>query len=541
MHKVPSQNKTFMESKTFSFDKIPQLAGRDVDYQLKPEKFKDFIAFMPDEKGIEQAIHARKNRKVDRTLLYNVLSRQYAEVGLSPKQKLHLEKIKDENTFTVTTAHQPVLFTGPLYYLMKMFSVIRLADDLTKKYPHHHFVPVFINGAEDHDFEEIQSTSLFQKKIVWETEQKGPVGRFTLQGLHEAFQQFSDILGESPKAKDIKLLIKNALDNSSDYNGFTFQLIHGLTSAYGLLYMNMDQPLCKQTFLPYFEKELFEQKSESLISETQEKLLALGYKPQAFARKINLFYFTEQGTRNRIIYEDGVYKVLDTQIIWSENELKKVLHQNPENFSPNVVTRPLYQSAILPDVVFVGGGGEIAYWMERLSQFQYFDLFFPVLIRRNSAFIIPTGVGKTMHKLGMEIESFFPDEDKIIHDYIQNTSDNHSYFSQEQKVLTDSWIRLTEQVVTYDITLKGYMEAEKVKLSKMVDHVEQKVIRVLKQQEDQKIQQIKNVKHKLFPNNGLQERIENMFQYYITENVDIADLLYQTMNPLEKEFKVLFL
>jgi uncharacterized protein YllA (UPF0747 family) len=75
----------------------------------------------------------------------------------------------------------------------------------------------------------------------------------------------------------------------------------------------------------------------------------------------------------------------------------------------------------------------------------------------------------------------------------------------------------------------------------MVDHVEQKVIRVLKQQEDQKIQQIKNVKHKLFPNNGLQERVENMFQYYITENVDIADLLYQTMNPLEKEFKVLFL
>ena len=486
-----------MDIKTFPFDKIPQLAIRDVDYQMNPQKFKDFIAFMPDEEGIEQAIAARKNNQTDRTLLYQVLTDQYAVSGLSQKQKIHLEKLKDENTFTITTAHQPVLFTGPLYYLMKMFSVIRLADDLSEKYQQFHFVPVFINGAEDHDFEEIQSTFLFQKKIIWETAQKGPVGRFSTEGLDKVLDQFSEILGDSPKARDIKNLLQSALSKSTNYNEFTFNLIHGLTSDYGLMYVNMDQPAFKRAFIPYFEKELFEQQSERLISETQEKLFGLGYKPQAFARKINLFYFTKEGTRNRIVFEDHVFKVVDTDIIWSEAELKKVLYQNPENFSPNVVTRPLYQSAMLPDVVFVGGGGEIAYWMERLSQFQYYGLFFPVLIRRNSAFILTSNIRKTMHKLGLDLGAFFPDEDKIIHDYVQNTSDNHSYFSQEQQVLSESWTRLTEKVVEYDTTLKGYMEAEKVKLSRMVEHVEQKVIRVLKQQEDQKIQQIKNLQQLL--------------------------------------------
>jgi uncharacterized protein YllA (UPF0747 family) len=104
----------------------------------------------------------------------------------------------------------------------------------------------------------------------------------------------------------------------------------------------------------------------------------MGYKPQAFAREVNLFYFTEDGGRERIIFDNEKYAVLHTEIKWTESEILDELNRLPENFSPNVITRPLYQSMILPDVAFVGGGGEIAYWMERKKQFNYCNVFFSV-------------------------------------------------------------------------------------------------------------------------------------------------------------------
>lgn len=80
---------------------------------------------------------------------------------------------------------------------------------------------------------------------------------------------------------------------------------------------------------------------------------------------------------------------MNTNIHWNEKEILEQLNKFPENFSPNVVTRPLYQSLILPDVAFVGGGGEIAYWIERKEQFNYFNVFYPCLIRRNSVLLVP--------------------------------------------------------------------------------------------------------------------------------------------------------
>ena len=44
--------------------------------------------------------------------------------------------------------------------------------------------------------------------------------------------------------------------------------------------------------------------------------------------------------------------------------------ESPENFSPNVLLRPLYQETILPNIATVGGSAEIAYWMQLKTAFE---------------------------------------------------------------------------------------------------------------------------------------------------------------------------
>ncbi|MBK6363298.1 MAG: bacillithiol biosynthesis BshC [Saprospiraceae bacterium] len=289
------------------------------------------------------------------------------------------------------------------------------------------------------------------------------------------------------------------------------------------------------------EKEIVERKSEGYVVETQKKLQQLGYKPQAHAREINLFYFTEEGGRERITFQNNIFHILNTNIHWNEKEILEQLNKFPENFSPNVVTRPLYQSLILPDVAFVGGGGEIAYWIERKEQFNYFNVFYPCLIRRNSVLLVPKNVSKTMTKLGLTVSDFFQDEDKMIHDYVQKNDKKHGTFDEEKKKILDSWNNLKQHMVQYDPTLLAFMEAEKVKIEKIIDHADQKLIKVLKQTQETKINQIKSIRDKLFPNNGLQERTENFFQYYLTTDYDLLERLKENLNPLNKDMVVLIL
>ena len=530
-----------MKVETYSFDAIPQFSPRDKAYQTNPQIFKDFIQYMPDEEGLLKAIQDRNKFPVDRALLTSVFKKQYENLSLSTRQLQNIERLGNDNTFTVTCAHQPCLFTGPAYYVYKILSTINLSNYLTKKHPDFHFVPVFINGAEDHDFEEINHTTIFYKKVVWETKQQGPVGRYSLEHLSQAIDELQNILGSSEASLKIIGFWHNALKEAPDYSTFMIRFLHDFFKEYGLLILNMDDVDCKRAFLPHIKNELIRRESEGLVQKEQEKLLALGFKPQAHARNVNLFYFSDEGKRERILFEDQKFTLSDSDKSWSPEEILLHAENHPDRFSPNVILRPLYQESILPDIAFIGGGGEIAYWMERKTLFQNNGVFFPALIRRNSLFIVPPSIQKNMGKLELGFSDFLLEEDVLIHRIIQEKDLRDNVFDTEKLKIEESWKSLSTYMAGFDQSLHAYMEAEKSKVFKMIDHAEQKLFRAIKQTEEVKIRQIKGIRMKLFPANGLQERVDNYFQFHVGSAQNFLDVLMEQLNPLEKSCKVLFI
>ena len=250
-----------------------------------------------------------------------------------------------------------------------------------------------------------------------------------------------------------------------------------------------------------------------------------------------MFYMTD-GQRARIEKEGGVYKVLDTNISFSEAEMEAEIESHPERFSPNVVIRPLMQEAILPNVAYVGGGGELAYWMERKSQFDAFGLFYPCLIRRNSLMILSKSQSAAIEKLGLQVEELFEKEDDIIRDFLQKQTDVELDLNEEISMITKAMSLIADKAEVIDPTLKPAVLAESSKIEKQIEQIESRIRRSLKKQEETQVNQIKNLKSKLFPGNGLQERTDNFLQYYVLFGPQIEQKLMEELNPLDKAFKV---
>ena len=526
-----------LKTETISPNKVPYYSDKDLAYQLLDDRYKSFYKLTPNLESFKQAIQEKQKHEVDRVLLTEVIQEQYNRREFSNSQERNWNLLKDNNTFTVVTAHQPSLFTGPLYYIFKICSTIKLAQELNDKYSEYNFVPLFISGGEDHDFDEINHVHIFNKEVKWEMDVSGPVGRIPIDGQFEKIiDEFTAILGDQKYGEEIKNLLKLSRDKSTIYGEFNFHLANNLFSNYGLLVLGMDDRRLKSSFIPIMEKELLEMPSRGIVMETQTKLEKVGFSSQAYPRIINLFYL-QDNLRSRIEKGgDKEYYVVDTNIQWSEEELLVELHEYPERFSPNVIMRPLYQEHTLPNLAYIGGGGEIAYWLERKDQFEFFKIPFPILMRRNSAMLVPTYIQDQINDLELDITTFFGDEDLIINNFLAEQTTIEIDLAEEKKDLEKVFDKIAWKAEQIDPPLAKWILAESTKNQKLVDQMESRIRRSIKKREENKVKQIRKVKNKLFPGNGLQERYDNFFQYYLEEGPSLIEKLIETFDPVSNDF-----
>ncbi len=520
------------------FGEVPQFSTRDKAYTLNDERLNSFSKYAVSLTAFKEVIADRKRFPVDRGLLVKTLLHQYAEYGMNTSSSVALIKsFGSENTFSVITAHQPSLFTGPLYFVYKILSTIHLSRVLKSEYPEANFVPVFVSGGEDHDFEEINHLQLFNQTISWENNESGPVGKMNTSSLLDTLAKMKEILGEQPAAQELHQLLVKHYGQSIPYGQATLSFVNELFGKYGLIVFNMDQKDLKAAFIPSIKKEIFEQASASLVNGTQDQLAEAGFKSQAHARDINFFYM-KKGIRERIVFENDSYQVLNTEIKFSAAELDKYIDKNPDHFSPNVVIRPLYQETILPNLAYIGGGGELAYWLERKTQFEAFGIFYPMLIRRNSVLWVDSGSQKRMNKLGLRLEDFFGEKDSIVKSFVNLQATSELDFSEQIEGIAQQVDQLIEQGKQVDATLGKALEAEKTRLMKSVDQMSNRIVRAEKQKHDVSIKQIEKLKTKLFPKNGLQERVDNFIPFYLKHGETFFDTLLEVLNPLNSDMVI---
>ncbi len=525
---------------SFSISKAPystvQLAKRDLAFIQADNQLMTFIPFQDTLDGLRKKITHRQQFPFFRKELCQALIKQYTPLPDAKRSLQNIDLLQLNNTFTVTTAHQPSLFTGPLYFIYKAASCIHLAHQLQTEFPTFNFVPIFVLGAEDHDFAEINHLHLYNKTIEWNKEAGGPTGLMSTDGLQPIIQELSNILPDTEHAKKIIGDLSSSYSADKNFAEATQEFVHRLFGKYGLVVLQMNAPELKQLAIPIFRKEIIDQPSFALINQTITQLKSIGFKPQAKPRELNLFYMTKD-LRKRIVFKNGLYQVLDTKITWTQAEILQELDQSPESFSPNVVTRPLYQELVLPNIAYVGGGGELAYWQERHTQFQAFGLSYPVLIRRNSALFVSPYIQKQLNKIKLSASDLFKSSKDLA---LQIDTDNVELtVEKELDLLSHLYDSLAQKADSIDATLRPSILAEKAKQEKAIKKIASKLNKAYKEKNKNTISKIEKLQGKLFPNGGLQERYDNFLPIYADYGQDFIDFLVQTLNPLDKEFAII--
>lgn len=509
-----------------------------IDYINKDKTLRPFYSYEPVIESFEQAIEDRNKLTLNREVLVEALNDQYKKAGITGMENI-IRSLSDKNTFTVCTGHQLCLFTGPLYFIYKLVSTINLAEALKKKYPSFQFIPVYWMATEDHDFEEICSINLFGKTIKWNnTAASGAVGRLESASLEAVLEELKPILGESGNAKKLAELFTQAYLKHSNLADATRWFVHQLFSTYGLVIIDGDDAQLKSTFTSIIEDDLLNQTNHKLVNDTIAELEKMNIKAQVNPRPINSFYMIDH-IRERIELNEGIYKVLNTDIAFTKDKLIEELKNHPERFSPNVVLRPLYQQKILPNLAYVGGPGELAYWLEYKPMFDQHHVLFPVLIPRNFALLLDEKTEQQFTKAGFTTADLFKDTETLIKELVTKNTTSQLSLAEQQAKLAAVFAEVAAAASAVDSTLKAAVEAEFQKANNALKNIESKIMRSEKQKQETGINQVKKIKEKFFPGEGLQERYDNFIPYYLKQGDDLIRDLKQAFDPFTYELLIL--
>lgn len=500
-----------------------------LDYIHQKESLKPFYDRFPEPKNFKGQI-ADKFRAfpaTNRNVLTTTLLRQYKDLDTPDGVKENIRSLSDGKTFTITTGHQLNIFTGPLYFIYKIVTVINTCKQLKSSFPDYHFVPVYWMASEDHDYDEIKYFRLYGKKYAWETNEKGAVGRFSTKGLEKILQELPGDVGIFREA----YLKQNTLADAVRY------YVNALFGDEGLVVLDPDDRELKHLFKNVILDDAIDSKTHRQVETTNRELEKLNYKPQVHCRDINCFYM-DGHVRSRIEKQGEEFQVLETSLKFSGKQMRELIDKEPEKLSPNVILRPLYQEMILPNLGYVGGPAEVIYWLQLKRVFDHYQVPFPILLPRNFAMVMDHAIVRKFEKTGLDLANLFEEKNFLFNHWVLKHSSHNLTVGPERTTIGNIFDEFGKRAEVIDKTLGPFVGAEGKRMMNSLEKIERKMLRAEKRLQSDKLRQIEALKDSLFPDGNLQERTDNFLNFY-QQDPGFIPALMEHFDPFDFKFNVL--
>lgn len=436
------------------FESIDSLPNLGVKSNLLPVIQQSIEYFTPDK----------------RILLHQAITKQYRHLDaeyLSPETQENLDALLHSNSVTVVTGQQIHPFLGPVFVWNKIISTVQTAREINRKYPEFTAIPVFWMATEDHDFEEIARIPFFNKEYVWEYPLSipgVPVGQLPTNGLVSIIDQMQSDFAHELAWVEFLEGCKSHYSKHSNLADATRSLVNEWFGDLGLLVLDPLDSELKNLGSEIFKGEISDVNYD-LFENQSTKLKSLSIQPPVHHRRTHLFYFenstgveivqpSETGIselnygrnstnessdlrikdyiepsenqqnkeniseswsiRRRIDLKNDRFTALDSGKSWSVEQLTAEIQSHPERFSPNVILRPAYQQAILPNVVYIAGPAEFRYWMQVPSIISNNGLTVPRLQLRLSSALMTAATKKKLDQIGIVQEELYLSESELI-------------------------------------------------------------------------------------------------------------------------------
>lgn len=455
-----------------------------------------------------------------RKVLADAVKNQYKHIATTDAVAANIKALANPNAVTLTTGHQLNIFTGPLFFWYKILNVIDAAEKLQKADSTHHYVPVFWMASEDHDLEEINHFFLGEQKVHWNAPAEGAVGRMSTGNFQDVHGKLKSMWSGSSTGNELLELFASCYVEEQNLAVATRKLVHKLFGKYGLVIIDGDSPELKSFFAPIIKKELTEKTTFNTVFSTNKVLSkkVVNYKPQVNPREINLFYLTNNKRVRLVETKDG-FATADEKYHWKVSEILVEVDEHPERFSPNALMRPLYQECILPNIAYVGGGGELAYWLQLKKTFEAFEVSFPLLQHRISVLLMHEKQVKKCATLALPLQDLFLSKASFINKRVRQISDIDIDFSFQREVLKKQFAELRDLAEQTDKSFLGAVNAQEKKQLNGLDTLEKRLLKAQRIKLQDQIIRITDIQNKLFPNGKLQERTAHFSEFLEDEGI----------------------
>ncbi|MHB1688774.1 MAG: bacillithiol biosynthesis cysteine-adding enzyme BshC [Ignavibacteriaceae bacterium] len=516
-----------------NFGDIPGSENLFLDYLYEFDNVKKFYRanFHNKDEYLTKFKNISEQKKEFRNDLPGIINEQYKELIPSVKTQKNISLLSNNKTLAVVTGQQLGILGGPLYTFYKIITAIKLSNFLSERYDDFHFVPIFWLEGDDHDFNEVRSITLVNdsneiKKISYdeeveetvEEENRGSVGKQLFkETLDNFYTELTGNLRNTEFSQPLLERLKSFYATGKSFKQSFKELMFWLFDKYGLILFDPQDVKLKTLLKPIFKKEItdFRQHAEKLVNVSAE--LEETFHAQVKVRPVNLFYSNNEG---RFLIEpvENEFRLKRKRKKFTYEELIGLIEKEPENFSPNVLLRPICQDYILPTAFYVGGPSEISYFAQVMPLYDFYKIEVPFIYPRSSATILEKNIASLLEKYDLKIEDVFrnPEELKkqIINSISQTALDD--LFTQASDQIETAFDHLKEKLFDFDKTMSDSSSKYKQKISQYLNEFKTKAVEAQKRKHETTLRQIDKILNIAYPNSTLQEREIN-FIYFMNK------------------------
>lgn len=551
-----------------NFSDIPGHQNLFLDYLYEFDNVKKYYKKnFRDKEDFPKHFHQiSKSNYHQREKISEIILNQYKDKSPSEKTLKNIEQIKSDNTLMIITGQQLGILGGPFYTFYKIITAIKLASFLNQKYDEYNFIPVFWLEGDDHDFAEISSIKIFDNEnnltqITYNDnlpsdENRGSIGKLAIsENINQFFDELEKNFRESEfKQKNLDFL-KNIYTSGKSFSLAFSELMFHFFDKDGLILFDPQDKNVKELLKPIFLNEIknFREHTEKLIEVSAE--LEDEYHAQVKVRPINLFMNYENGrylieplepsglsSQEKIEEKsDKQFRLKGKRIKFSEEELINQINNFPENFSPNVLLRPICQDYLFPTSFYIGGPSEVSYFAQVMPLYELFNINSPIIYPRSSATLIEKNIQSIIERYNINLLDCFINKEKVTENILNSISSVNieEIFDKVSKNILDSNELLNEYIMKIDQTLNGAVERNFNKIKNHIDELKQKSFEAEKRKNETVMRQLNKIFNTIFPNNNLQEREINYFYFANKYGLDFIDFIFKELEIEKFEHQII--
>lgn len=424
--------------------------------------------------------------------------------------------LADPSTVAILTGQQAGLFGGPLFTLLKALTALKLAAMVTRD----HRVPcvaVFWIDAEDHDWDEVRSCTVFDDALDCKTvslppraggDAPAPVATIRLDAtVVSALDDLEHALAATEFRHEILGGLRRAYTPGARMTDAFGTWLEQLLGPRGLIVYDSSDRDAKPLAGRVFERELAAPgETARRAAQAGTDLVARGYHAQVQSQADTLALF-QLGHGRRAIRAQGADLLIGEERV-AAVELERDARERPDGFSPNVLLRPIVQDAVFPTACYVAGPNELAYLGQLRGVYQHFGVPMPLMYPRATATLLDSGAMRFLAKYGVALEGLQAQDDSALNALLtaQIPATVEAAFASASRAIDAQMGHVIDAIPAIDPTLEHTARSTLGRMQNDLHTLHNKMINAAKRRDETLRRQFARTRALAFPNGQAQER-----------------------------------